>query len=63
LGSLAAFFEEEHKIGGKEADMAMWGSVFNSTFFPEGTNLSEKQKGMIIKVLAGDMHGEAAHDH
>lgn len=63
LGSLAAFFDEESSDGRKEADMAMCGPVFNSTFFPEGTSLSEEQKGMIVKALMGNMPGEAAHDH
>ncbi|KFY50577.1 hypothetical protein V496_09299 [Pseudogymnoascus sp. VKM F-4515 (FW-2607)] len=63
LGSLAAFFDEESSDGGKEADMAMWEPVFNSTFFPEGTSLSEEQKGMVVKALMGNMPGEAAYDH
>ncbi|OBT84547.1 hypothetical protein VE02_06807 [Pseudogymnoascus sp. 03VT05] len=63
LGSLAAFFDEESCDGGKEADMTMWGPVFNSTFFPEGTSLSEEQKGMVVKALMGNMPREAAHDH
>lgn len=63
LGCLAPLFDEESSDGIKEADMAMWGPVFNSTFFPEGTSLSEGQKGMVVKALAGNMPGEAAHNH
>ncbi|OBT71296.1 hypothetical protein VF21_09951 [Pseudogymnoascus sp. 05NY08] len=63
LGSLAAFFNEESSDGGKEADMVMWGPVFNPTFFPKGTSLLEEQKGMAVKALMGNMPREAAYDH
>ncbi|KAL2069757.1 hypothetical protein VTL71DRAFT_14436 [Oculimacula yallundae] len=63
LGFLAAVFDEESSDSANEAEMAMWGPVFNSTFFPEGTSLSEEQKGMVVKALMGEMPGEAAHVH
>lgn len=63
LGALAAFFDEENSEGGKHADMDMWGPVFNSTVFPEGSTLTEGQKAMVVKALMGDVPGEPVAFH
>lgn len=58
LGSLAALLDEENGSSEGDGDLNLWSPTFNSTFFPEGTNLSEKQKSMVIKAMMGDFHGE-----
>lgn len=46
--------------GSDESDLSdvteLWSSAFNLTMFPETTNLTEKQKNVVVNALLGNFH-------